>query len=55
MLSMPKLLLLLVVVLVLFGASRLPAIGSGLGKGIRNFRDSFKEDEPEKLKDGNGK
>jgi len=43
MISMPKLLLLLVVVLVLFGASRLPALGSGLGEGIRNFRNSLKE------------
>lgn len=54
MLSMPKLLLLLVIVVVVFGASRLADIGSGLGRGIKNFRDSFKdkdEDQPKNLKD----
>jgi sec-independent protein translocase protein TatA len=49
---LPKLLLLLVIVVVVFGASRLADIGSGLGKGIRNFRDSLKDEEPvKKLKD----
>lgn len=47
-------LVLLGILLLLFGASRLPLIGKGLGEGIRNFRDSFRsgadeEDEnPEK-------
>ena len=52
MLSMPKLLLLLAIVVVVFGASRLADIGSGLGRGIKNFRDSFKDEDPSKsLKD----
>lgn len=33
-----KLILLFVVVLVMFGAKRLPEIGQGLGKGIREFK-----------------
>lgn len=54
MFSMPKLLLLLAIVVVVFGASRLADIGSGLGKGIKNFRDSFKDDDqPKSLKDRN--
>ena len=33
-----------VILLVLFGASRIPAIGAGMGKGIRNFLDAVKGD-----------
>lgn len=33
-----ELLIILVLVLVIFGAKRLPEIGSGLGKAIRNFK-----------------
>ncbi len=35
-------LLILGILLLLFGANKLPAIGRGLGEGIRNFRKSFK-------------
>ena len=40
-----ELLLILVIVLVIFGASRLPQLGKGLGEGIRNFKQSMKEGE----------
>ena len=36
--GMPEMLVVLVIVLVIFGAGKLPEIGKGLGKGIRNFR-----------------
>ncbi len=36
--GMQELLIILVLVLVIFGAKRLPEIGSGLGKAIRNFK-----------------
>jgi sec-independent protein translocase protein TatA len=36
--GMQEVLLILVVVLLLFGAKRLPEIGGGLGRAIRNFR-----------------
>ena len=36
--GMPELLIVLVIVLIIFGAGKLPEIGRGLGKGIRNFR-----------------
>ena len=42
-LGVPELLIILVIVFVIFGASRLPMIGDGLGKGIRNFRGALKE------------
>ena len=37
---MPELIVILVIVVVLFGASRLPEIGKGVGLAIRNFKKS---------------
>lgn len=47
-LGFPELLLILVIVVVIFGASRLPQLGRGLGEGISNFRDGLKgkDDKP---------
>jgi sec-independent protein translocase protein TatA len=39
-LGLPELAIVLVIVILIFGASRLGDIGSGLGKAIRGFRDS---------------
>jgi len=36
--GMTELLVILVIVLIIFGAGKLPEIGSGLGRGMRNFR-----------------
>jgi sec-independent protein translocase protein TatA len=44
---MPELLLILAVILVLFGASRLPQLGQGLGEGLRSFKKAFKEGKEE--------
>jgi sec-independent protein translocase protein TatA len=41
-----ELVLVLLVVLLFFGASKLPAIGEGLGKAIKGFRESMRPDEP---------
>jgi sec-independent protein translocase protein TatA len=38
--GMPELIVILVIVLVVFGAGRLPEIGGALGKSIRNFKKS---------------
>ncbi len=38
-----ELLIILLIVVVIFGASRLPQIGKGLGEGIRNFRSATKQ------------
>jgi sec-independent protein translocase protein TatA len=45
-----ELLLILLVVLVLFGAKRIPELARGLGRGIREFKNATKEIE-EELKD----
>jgi sec-independent protein translocase protein TatA len=42
-LGMPEILLIMVIVLLVFGAKRLPEIGSSMGKGIREFKRSMKE------------
>jgi len=45
-LGMPELIIILVIVVVLFGAKRLPELASGMGKAIKNFKKSLKgEDE----------
>ena len=41
--GMPELIVVLLIVLVLFGANRLPEIGSGLGKAIRGFKKGINE------------
>ena len=46
--GMPELLVILVIVLVIFGAGKLPQIGEGLGKGIRNFKKATTK-EPDEI------
>ncbi len=41
----PELIILLVIVLIIFGAGKLPEIGGALGKGIKEFRSSQKDSE----------
>jgi sec-independent protein translocase protein TatA len=45
-LGVPELLIILLIVLVIFGATRLPQLGKGLGQGLKNFKDSVKPEEP---------
>ncbi|HOG17056.1 MAG TPA: twin-arginine translocase TatA/TatE family subunit [Syntrophales bacterium] len=40
---MPELLIILVIILIIFGAGKLPDIGNALGRGIRNFKKASKE------------
>lgn len=50
-LGMQELLLILVILVLIFGTSRIPELGRGLGEGIRNFKKSIKGDEePENKK-----
>lgn len=42
---MPELIVILVIILIIFGAGKLPQIGEGLGKGIRNFKKATKDKE----------
>ncbi len=50
-LGIGELLVILVVLVLLFGASRLPMLGAGLGEGIKSFRKAVRDlrDEDEKL------
>jgi sec-independent protein translocase protein TatA len=50
-LGMPELIIILVIILIIFGAGKLPEIGAGLGKGIQNFKKSSKEDKIEDKKE----
>lgn len=64
-LGIPELAIILTIVVLLFGASRLPEIGSGVGKAIRGFKDSLagkdaidvtpKKEKDEDKRSGEGK
>jgi sec-independent protein translocase protein TatA len=44
-LGMPELLVILVIVIILFGARRIPEVARGLGEGIRGFKSGLHGDE----------
>ncbi len=41
--GLPELVLILLILMVIFGANRLPEIGRGIGKAIKNFKEAGKE------------
>jgi sec-independent protein translocase protein TatA len=43
--GIPELIIILVIVLIIFGANKLPEIGSGMGRAIRNFKKATSEPE----------
>jgi sec-independent protein translocase protein TatA len=45
--GIPELIIILAIVLVIFGANKLPEIGSGMGRAIRNFKKA--SDEPDEI------
>ncbi|MEW5912365.1 MAG: twin-arginine translocase TatA/TatE family subunit [Thermodesulfobacteriota bacterium] len=47
--GVPELLIILVIVLVIFGAGKLPQIGGNLGKAIKNFKGGVKDKEAEEV------
>jgi sec-independent protein translocase protein TatA len=47
-LGFPELLVILFIVLLIFGANRLPDLAKGVGKSIKNFKDAVKEGEDQK-------
>lgn len=55
-LGVPELMIVFLIIVVLFGASRLPQIGKGLGEGIRNFKKGMKaaDDTPDQLEEKTG-
>jgi sec-independent protein translocase protein TatA len=50
-LGVPELLIILVVILVLFGAKKIPDLAKGIGKGIKDFKNALKDDDEEKPSD----
>ena len=46
-LGVQELLLIFVILVLIFGTSRIPELGRGLGEGIRNFKKSIKGEEEE--------
>jgi len=50
-LGMPELIVILVIIVIIFGAGKLPEIGSGIGKGIKNFKDATKKEEAKTIDD----
>jgi len=43
--GMPELVIILVIVMIIFGANKLPQMGAGLAKGIRNFKKGMNDKE----------
>lgn len=46
-----ELIIVLVIVLIIFGAGKLPEIGTALGKGIKNFKKTTREEEPQAIEE----
>jgi sec-independent protein translocase protein TatA len=42
-LGVPELIIIMIIILIIFGAGKLPEIGSGIGKGIKNFKKASQE------------
>jgi len=53
--GMPELVVILVIIMIIFGAGKLPEIGSGIGKGIRNFKKAVggEDNPPDQIEDKN--
>ena len=49
--GIPELLVILLIVLLIFGAGKLPAIGGALGKSIKNFKGSMKSGDEVEVKE----
>ena len=45
----PELIVILIIALLLFGAGRLPEIGSQIGKSIKSFKDAMKDEDKKKV------
>ncbi|MDJ0857174.1 MAG: twin-arginine translocase TatA/TatE family subunit [Desulfobacterales bacterium] len=46
--GMPELIIILVIILIIFGAGKLPEIGAGMGKAIKSFKSATADDDDKK-------
>ena len=54
--GMPELIIILVIILIIFGAGKLPEIGAGMGKAIKNFKGATadgEKKESDRIEDNN--
>lgn len=49
--SMPELLIVLAIVVLLFGAKKIPDLAKGMGKGIKDFKKAIKDDDEDESKE----
>jgi sec-independent protein translocase protein TatA len=49
-LGLPEMLLVLLIIILIFGAGRLPELGRGVGEGIRNLKQSLRDEPAEEEK-----
>ncbi|HQR73923.1 MAG TPA: twin-arginine translocase TatA/TatE family subunit [Sulfurovum sp.] len=49
--SMPELLIILAIVVLLFGAKKIPDLAKGMGRGIKDFKKAIKDDDDEDTKE----
>jgi sec-independent protein translocase protein TatA len=54
-LGMPELLVILVIIIILFGARRIPEVAKGLGEGIRGFKTGLHGDDRREVNDASEK
>ena len=50
-LGVPELIIILIIIVFIFGANRLPQLATGLGKSIKNFKDASRDSDLDKDKD----
>jgi sec-independent protein translocase protein TatA len=46
--GLPELIICLLIIILIFGANRLPELGRGIGKGIRNFKDATRDGQDDR-------
>jgi len=51
-LGVPELLVIFAIIVVIFGASKLPQLGRGLGEGISNFKKGLRDNDSNTLEEG---
>lgn len=48
--GMPEMIVVLTIIVIIFGVGKLPEMGEGIGKGIRNFKQAISTDSEEDAK-----